>query len=66
MNELQCLVFASIISADNDEYGLSEYQKQQIISRYDRFKKETPDWGYILQPIQDEGLRSRLVELLGH
>lgn len=66
MNELQCLVFANIISADNDEYGLSEYQKQQIISRYDRFNKETPDWGYVLQPIQDEGLRSRLVELLGH
>jgi len=34
MDELRNLVFASIISADNDEFGLSEDDKQEIIQRH--------------------------------
>lgn len=42
--ELKIFVFASIISADNDEF--TEEQKQEVISRND----ERPgDWEYIFE-----------------
>jgi hypothetical protein len=59
MNDLQALVYISIISADNDEFGLSEEDKQDIISRHD----SGDDWSYILEPIKDEGVRKKLIKL---
>lgn len=45
-NSMQCYLFASIISADNERY--TEEAKQEVISR----QKEKPyDWGYVLQPL---------------
>lgn len=58
MNDLQCFVYASIISADNDEFGLSEDDKQEIISRHSLGST----WEYILEPIKDEKIRKRLIE----
>ena len=59
--ELKNLIYVSIISADNDEYGLTEDDKQEIIRRY---KEDETKWGYILEPIQDESLRHKLIEIL--
>lgn len=59
MSELKNLVYISIISADNDEFGLSEDDKQEIIARY----KMGSTWEYTLEPIKDEKVRKRLIEL---
>lgn len=45
LNDLQAFVYVSIISADNDEFGLTEDQKQEILHR----EKESDDWSYILE-----------------
>ena len=58
MNELKNFVYVSIISADNDEFGLSEEDKQEIISR----SKLSEDWDFILEPIKDEKRREMLVD----
>lgn len=50
MNELKNYVYASIISADNDEFGLTEDEKQDIIQSY----KLGLSWDSILEPIKDE------------
>lgn len=42
--ELKMFVFASIISADNDEF--TEEQKQEVISRH---KERPEDWEYIFE-----------------
>ena len=55
---LKNLIYLSIISADNDEFGLSEEDKQEIIYRH----KLGSSWDYILEPIKDEKKRKRLVE----
>lgn len=56
MTELQCIVFASLISADNDE--LEESIKQELIQR----REEKPeDWGYIFEPLGENG--KKLLEL---
>lgn len=57
MNQLKNLVYVSIISADNDEFGLSEDDKQEIMKRY----KESNNWGYILEPIKNEEQRKLLI-----
>lgn len=59
--ELKNLIYVSIISADNDEYGLTEDDKQEIVRRY---KEDENKWDYILEPIQDESLRHKLIEIL--
>lgn len=59
--ELKNLIYVSIISADNDEYGLTEEDKQEIIRRRD---EDETRWDYILEPIQDESLRYKLIEML--
>ena len=60
---LKYFVFASIISADNDEF--SEDVKQEIISRYNSDEKwEDNDWEYVLEPIEDIDKRNRLISLL--
>lgn len=73
---LKYFVFASIISADNDEF--TEKVKQEIISRFD---EQSPDkaakdakevssewnkmnWEYILEPIGDKEKIDRLVSIL--
>lgn len=61
MNELEQLknfTYVSIISADNDEFGLSEDDKQEIIYRH----KLGSSWDYILEPIKDEKKRKQLIE----
>lgn len=58
MNDLQAFVYVGIISADNDEFGLSEEDKQDIISR----SKSSDDWSYILEPIKDEEIRKKLIK----
>lgn len=45
--ELMYLMFASLISADNDE--LTEETKQEMIRRYD--ESEEKDWDYITEPM---------------
>ena len=50
LNDIQSLVFVSIISADNDEFGLTEDQKQEIISR----EQESDNWEYILECMPKE------------
>ena len=59
MSELKNLVYVSIISADNDEFGLSEDDKQEIMARY----KMGSTWEYTIEPIKDEKVRKRLIEL---
>lgn len=50
LNDLQAFVYVSIISADNDEFGLTEDQKQEILHR----EKESDDWSYILECMKPE------------
>lgn len=58
MNELKNFVYISIISADNDEFGLTEDDKQEIIRRYDLEES----WDNILEPIKDERQREMLID----
>lgn len=55
---LKNFTYVSIISADNDEFGLSEDDKQEIIYRH----KLGSSWDYILEPIKDEKQRKTLIE----
>lgn len=50
LNDLQAFVYVSIISADNDEFGLTEDQKQEIIHR----EQESDNWEYILECMPKE------------
>lgn len=53
--ELKYFIFASIISADNDEY--TEETKQDIISRYSKYKEcefDDVDWEYVLKPLGED------------
>jgi len=59
MDELRNLVYVSIISADNNEFGLSEDDKQEIIARH----KLGSSWEYTLEPIKDQKKRNLLIEL---
>ena len=58
LEELKNYVYASIISADNDEFGLSEDDKQEIISRH----QLGSTWEYTLEPIKDVKKRKHLIE----
>ena len=58
VNQLRNLIFVSIISADNDEFGLTEDQKQDILRRH----KMNMSWESILEPIPDEEKRNNLIE----
>ena len=58
LEQLKNLTYVSIISADNDEFGLSEDDKQEIIYRH----KLGSSWDYILEPIKDENKRKQLIE----
>lgn len=56
-NELKDYIYVCIISADNDEFNLTEDDKQEIMRR----RELSDDWGFILEPIQDEKQRDLLV-----
>ena len=58
LEELRNYIYASIISADNDEFNLSEDDKQEIIQR----RRMGSTWEYILEPIKDEKQRKSLVD----
>lgn len=58
MSELQNYTYACIISADNDEFGLSEDDKQEIIQRH----KLGSTWEYTLEPIKDKKQRQLLID----
>lgn len=63
--QLMYIVFASIISADNDK--LDEDTKQAIIAKYEAETKDEPsvlDWDKILDPVKDDELRNKYIELL--
>lgn len=60
--ELKVFLYTSIISADNDE--LSEEVKQEILHRAGDLNFDTADWKYILEPIEDEVYRNKMIELL--
>jgi len=62
-DSLKYFVFASIISADNDEF--TEEVKQEIIRRYNPDDKwEDHNWEYILEPIKDSNKIDKLVSIL--
>ena len=62
-DSLKYFVFASITSADNDEF--TEEVKQEILSRYNPDEKwEDHDWEHILEPIGDKEKIDRLVSIL--
>lgn len=53
--ELKYFIFASIISADNEYY--TECAKQDVISRYDKYKEckfDDVDWEYVLKPLGED------------
>lgn len=60
-NSMKRLIYASIISADNDKY--TEEQKQEVISRYDKNKGLNQDWKYVLEPVDSTGKLAELFEL---
>lgn len=55
VEELKYFVYASIISADNDEF--TEDQKQEVIRRFD-LEEDVPfddkDWKFILEPVDED------------
>ena len=55
---LKDFVYVSIISADNNEFDLSEEDKQEIIQRH----KLGSTWEYTLEPIKDEKKRKMLID----
>ena len=57
LNDIQSYVYVCIISADNDEFGLTEDQKQEILHR----KEESDDWAYILECMPEE-YKDKLIE----
>jgi hypothetical protein len=62
---LKCLVFANIISADNDKY--TEEVKQEVLKRHKELSagkdslSPDMDWEYILEPIGEN--KDKYVEL---
>lgn len=58
LEEFRNYIYASIISADNDEFNLSEDDKQEIIQR----RRMGSTWEYILEPIKDKKQRKMLID----
>ena len=65
LNDLQAFVYVSIISADNDEFGLSEDNKQEIMARYNE-SKDDPNWAYILECMPDEKQKRTMIKFFSH
>ena len=64
LNDLQAFVYVSIISADNDEFGLTEDQKQEIMARYK--ESEDKNWAYILECMPDEEQKRTMIKFFSH
>lgn len=62
--ELKIFLYVSIISADNDE--LTEEVKQEILHRAGDLDFDNANWKYILEPIEDEVYRKKMIDLLEH
>ena len=60
-SSFKCLIYASIISADNDKY--TEEQKQEVIRRFNKEKGLNQDWNYVLEPVDSTGRLAKLFEL---
>lgn len=62
--ELMCILFASLISADNE--SLTEETKQEMIRRYEEARKsgEEIDWAYLLEPSEAKREKQRRKDLL--
>lgn len=59
LEEMKNFIFASIISADNDEF--TEDTKQEVMYRYELEKTgDKIDWEFVLEPL---GTDNRLLEL---
>lgn len=58
LEQLRNYIYTCIISADNDEFGLSEDDKQEIISRHSLGST----WEYTLEPIKDIKKRRQLID----
>ena len=61
LNDIKSYVFVCIISADNDEFGLTEDQKQEIMTRYNASKND-PNWTYILECMPDEEQKRTMIK----
>lgn len=59
INDIKCLIYGSLISADNDKY--TEDAKQESMYRY-KLEKDNDeiDWAFVLEPF---GADNRLLEL---
>lgn len=55
---LKNYIFVSVISADNNEFGLSEEDKQEIIRRH----KLGMSWYSVFEPIADDKQRKKLID----
>lgn len=55
---LRNFIYVSVISADNDEFGLSEEDKQEIMRRH----KLGMSWYSVFEPIPDDKQRKRLID----
>jgi len=60
--ELKIFLYTSIISADNNE--LTEEVKQEILQRAGDLDFNNANWKYILEPIEDEVYRKKMIDLL--
>lgn len=58
MEDIKNFIYVSIISADNNEFDLSEEDKREIIQRH----KLGSTWEYTLEPIKDEKKRKMLID----
>ena len=55
---LRNYIFVSVISADNNEFGLSEEDKQEIIRRH----KLGMSWYSVFEHIADDKQRKKLID----
>lgn len=60
LDQLKNLVYVSVISADNDEFDLTEDDKQEIIRRK---HLSNDDWEWIFEPVKDGNKRGMLIDL---
>lgn len=65
-DQLKVMIFAAIISADNDD--LDEHTKQEIIRRFYSYRAPIASpyihWEDVLEPIEDDKIRERYFKLL--
>lgn len=62
LDEFKCMLFASVISAENDEF--TEDQKQEVIQRYNLNKDASDkDWEFIFEPVDKTGKLAKLFDI---